>query len=153
MYCQHIKIIRKGKVLKLWDVLKDCWEGEIWKMSLLLRKTAKSIRFKQVTNLQNEIPNTLLIVLGVVKAHSCTPLWISQKEIYFKLCTCGRKSSWVSRKWTLSYLLVFFHISIFVISRVLDYFRSYKLRFEWIRTSFRSSELLVNTCWPLGQHS
>ena len=34
---------------------------------------------------------------------------------------------------------------IFAIFRVLGRFRSYKLRFEWIRTSFRSSELLVNT--------
>eukprot|EP00493_Phyllostaurus_siculus_P020655 UN20980 len=34
---------------------------------------------------------------------------------------------------------------IFVISQVLSRFRSYKLRFECIGTSFRSSELLVNT--------
>ena len=41
---------------------------------------------------------------------------------------------------------------ILMISRVLGRFRSYKLGFECIITSSQSSELLVNTCWPLGQH-
>ena len=35
---------------------------------------------------------------------------------------------------------------IFVISRVLGRFRSYKLRLGWIISSFRRSELLANTC-------
>ena len=41
----------------------------------------------------------------------------------------------------------------FVIFRVIGRFRSYKLRFEWIKTSFWRSELLVNIRWSLAQHS
>ena len=111
----------------------ELWKDDIIHSNLSLQ-LLKRPRTREITNIYGKTP----------KRRRMSSFWIPSSTFYLIYIYMRQKVHLGIQK--LDIIPGFGDFSyIFVISRVLDRFRSYKLRFEQTRTSFRSSELLVNT--------